>query len=302
MNGVNNKNNMKKIIYTIALLLITFVPLSSHAASVYLESSRTNVSVGDTVVITVRTNSDGAILNTIDGEIAFKSSKGGSLNVTEFSLANSSFGLWPRTPSLSPDKNTISFIGGVPGGYSIEGATLFKIVVEARKEGTVTISPRNLSIFANDGKGTKVPVTTKNVVINISAKKSNAPVSNDWLEVVSGDTTPPEKFIVVLGQDPSMFDGRKFAYFSSIDNQSGIDHYEVSENGTSAVRSGSTYVLQDQSDKVKLTVTALDKAGNKTTAIYPVGKLGSSYDMIVKIASIIVLIAVVLFGYKKLTK
>lgn len=302
MNGVNNKNNMKKIIYTIALLLITFVPLSSQAASVYLESSRTNVSVGDTVVITVKTNSDGAILNTIDGEIAFKSTKGGSLNVTEFSLANSSFGLWPRTPSLSPDKNTISFIGGVPGGYSIEGATLFKIVVEARKEGTVTISPRNLSIFANDGKGTKVPVTTKNVVINISAKKSNVPVSNDWLEVVSGDTTPPEKFIVVLGQDPSMFDGRKFAYFSSIDNQSGIDHYEVSENGTSAVRSGSTYVLQDQSDKVKLTVTALDKAGNKTIAVYPVGKLGSSYDMIVKITSIIVLIAVVIFGYKKLTK
>lgn len=302
MNGVNNINNMKKIIYTIALLLITFVPLSSQAASVYLESSRTNVSVGDTVVITVRTNSDGAILNTIDGEIAFKSSKGGSLSVTEFSLANSSFGLWPRTPSLSPDKNTISFIGGVPGGYSIEGATLFKIVVEARKEGTVTISPRNLSIFANDGKGTKVPVTTKNVVINISAKKSNVPVSNDWLEVVSGDTTPPEKFIVVLGQDPSMFDGRKFAYFSSIDNQSGIDHYEVSENGTSAVRSGSTYVLQDQSDKVKLTVTALDKAGNKTTAVYPVGKLGSSYDMIIKIASVIVLITVVVFGYKKLTK
>lgn len=290
-----------KIKYLIIVALFAvIIPASASAATVYVESSRSTISVGDTAIVSVKINADGAILNTIDGDVVLKSTNGGNLAVQEFSLANSSFGLWPRTPSLSKDGKTISFVGGVPGGFSIEGATLFKIVVEAQKEGTITLSPQNISAFLNDGNGTKVPAQLKDVTINVVAKKSGVATQNDWSSVVSKDTTSPEDFIIVFGQDKNLFSGKKFAFFSAVDNQSGIDHYDVSENGAPAVRSGSTYVMQDQSDSVKLSVVAYDKAGNKKSASsVPATSSPISWPSIIVV---VVLGVIVWFIIKKIKK
>ncbi|MDD5165167.1 MAG: hypothetical protein PHG25_01335 [Candidatus Pacebacteria bacterium] len=293
---------MKKIINIIAPIAIAvvfvIVPLHAFAATVYLEASRSTVSVGDTAVVTVKINADGSVLNTVDGEVTLKSS---SLNlaVQEFSLANSAFGLWPRTPSLSKDLKTISFVGGVPGGFSIEGATIFKIIVEAKKAGVVTINPQNISVFANDGKGTKLPVQFKNITITVTPKLQGTAIQNDWSGVVTADTVPPEDFVIVLGQEPTLFDGKKFAFFSAIDNQSGIDYYDVSENGGVAVRSGSTYVLKDQSDSVRLQVTAYDKAGNKKIALHQSQSRGVNW---LGIIIIVLVVLIVRFMYKKWKK
>ena len=295
---INTTTTMKNLLHLaiIALVALIAVPASASAATVYLEASRNTIAVGDTAVVAVKINSDAAVINTVEGDVALKSAAG-NLTVQEFSLANSSFGLWPRTPSLSTDGHTISYVGGVPGGFSIEGATLFKIVVQATKEGVITISPQNTSVFANDGKGTKLPVQFKNISITVTAKKTTVPVTNDWAGTVSGDTIPPGAFIIVLGQDASLFSGKKFAYFSAVDNQSGIDHYEVSENNSTAVRSGSTYVLQDQSGDVKLNVVAFDKAGNKTVSTYPVASdRGISWLTII---IVVLAIVIVWFLYKK---
>lgn len=282
--------------YVLLLAVALVAPMSASAATVYLESYRNTMAVGDTTVIAVKINADGAILNTVDGEVAIKSSKG-SISVQEFSLANSSFGLWPRTPSLSQEGHLISFVGGVPGGFSIEGATLFKVVVEAKKEGTITISPQNLSVFSNDGKGTKLPVTTKDLTINVIAKKQGAPSQNDWSSIVSQDITPPEKFIIVLGQDNNLFDGKKFAFFSAVDNQSGIDHYDVSENGGAVVRSGSTYVLQNQGENVRLDVVAYDKAGNKQTSSYNPSATKNNTTWIIVV--VVLVLFIVFRSYRK---
>ncbi len=270
---------MKKYITSISLIAIfvvaagvVAVPTYASAATVYLEASRTTIAVGDTAIIAVKVNADGAVLNTVEGDVVLKTAGGagtGNITVQQFSLANSVLGLWPRTPSLSQNGQDISFVGGVPGGFSIEGATLFKIIVQATKAGTITITPQNISVFANDGNGTKLPSQSKNLVITVTPQKAGVAPVNDWSNVVSTDTTPPENFIIVFGQDASLFGGKKFAYFSAVDNQSGIDHYEVSEDGSAFVRSGSTYVMQDQSSNARLVVVAYDKAGNKTSVSYP---------------------------------
>ncbi len=288
-----------KYVVLVVLCVFGFVPLSASAASVYLEASRNTISVGDTAVVTVKINAEGAVLNTVEGDVSLKSSNT-AVAVDEFSLANSAFGLWPRTPSLSKDRNTISFVAGVPGGFSIEGATLFKIIVNANKEGTVTLFPSNMSVFANDGKGTKVPVTVKGVTLNVQAKKSGVPVNNEWQGIVSGDLTPPEDFLIVLGQDPSLFDNKKFAFFSALDNQSGIDYYDVSEDGAPAVRSGSTYVLKNQDENVKLSVTAYDKAGNKKVAQYTGG--GSRPVSWPFVITVVLVVVVGWFIFKKWRK
>ncbi len=282
----------------VALFVLGVAPFSASAATVYLESGKDTISVGDTAVVTVKINAEGKILNTVEGNVVLRPTSG-NVAVDEFSLGSSSFGLWPRTPSLSKDGRTISFVGGVPGGFSIEGATLFKIIVKATREGIVAIAPENISVYASDGKGTKVPVTLKPLTLHVSAKSAVAPANNEWQNIVSNDVTPPENFIIVLGQDPTLFDGKKFAFFSAVDNQSGVDHYDVSEDGAPSVRSGSTYVLNDQSGKAKLNVIAYDKAGNKRTATFTEGSRPISWGYVI----LIVLVVVAgWFGFKKWKK
>lgn len=262
------KNNSSIRYSVLILAFVTLLPFSASAATVYLESSRATISVGDTVVLTAKINADGVTINAVEGDIAMESG-GNVVAVQEFCLANSAFGLWPRTPSLSNDGTVISFVGGVPGGFNIEGATVFKIILQAKKEGVVTIAPQNIVVYASDGKGTKLPVQIKKITLNVEAKKGGVAPVDEWNGIVSGDVVPPEDFIVVLGQDATLFGGKKFAFFSALDNQSGISYYEVSENNKPAIRSGSTYVLQDQVGATKLNVIAYDKAGNKKVAIYP---------------------------------
>lgn len=285
--------------YGIVLLAaLIFIPSTTFAATVYLEAAKNSISVGDTAIITVKINAEAATINTVEGNISLKSAAN-NVVVQEFSLANSAFGLWPRTPSLSSDGKTVSFVGGVPGGFSIEGATVFKIIVEAKKEGQVTITPEAFSAFANDGKGTTIPVQGKGITLNVTAKQGSSQPDNEWQRIVASDTVPPEDFIIVLGQDKTLFDGKKFAFFSALDNQSGIDYYDVSEDGAPAVRSGSTYVLQNQDDNVKLDVVAHDKAGNKKLASYSgSGTEGLSWPTIIIIVIIIAIIIVALKKWK----
>ena len=245
------------------------LPMSASAATIYAQASRSTISVGDTAIVTVKIDSGGEVLNTVAGTIGFTTtSTKPIIAVEQFSLGNSAFGLWPLTPSLSKDGNSVTFVGGVPGGFSIEGATLFNIVIQATSTGSVTISPKNVSIYENDGKGTTAPVQFKDITIKVVPAKSGVPAINDWQSLKGADTTPPKPFIIVLGQDPSIFKGQKFAFFSAVDTQSGIDRYEVSENGGKYVRTGSTYVLQNQNGPVNLSVVAYDKAGNTAIANY----------------------------------
>lgn len=254
-------------IFIAIILALSAVPQSVLAATTYLETTKSTMAVGDTAVLTLRVNTEGTSVNTVEGDVLIGPTDG-IVEVEEFSLASSAFGLWPRTPSLSKDGKTASFVGGTPGGFNAEGAVVLKIIVKATKVGSVTVSPQNVVLFANDGNGTRMPAPGSSITLQVGPE-TTAPPSNDWKGILSSDTVPPEDFSIVIGHDPSVFDDKTFAFFSAIDNQSGISYYEVSEDGAPAVRSGSTYVLINQSGTATLEVTAVDKAGNRKIAQYP---------------------------------
>jgi uncharacterized protein YxeA len=284
---------MKKYIlkFIVLFLVIGFVPSFASAANIYFETSRKTVSVGDIFIVSAKIDSQKTNINSVEGDIVLDGNND-SVVVNDFSLAKSVFSLWPRTPSLSGDGNTISFVGGVPGGFNFDKAILFNIVLQADKAGDIKISPKNLAVFANDGKGTRVPVTVGNLDIKVVPKNEAVASNNEWASLVSSDKTNPEKFDIIIGSDATMFEGRKFAFFNAVDNQSGISYYEVSEDNNPIVRSGSTYVLQNQnSDNINLKVTAYDKAGNKTVSVYkkPVTTIfGFSLNFIMIIIAIII--------------
>lgn len=232
---------MKK--YIIALLLLSFVPYIASAATISFETKRTTVSAGDTFIVSALIDPKTATVNSVEGDITITSATNSS-TVNDFSLAQSIFTLWPRTPSLSLNGDVVSFIGGVPGGFSKGKAILFNIIIEATKEGVIRVSPKNIAVYSNDGKGTRVPVDFAPLDIKVTPKNDAIAATNDWVTTVTTDTNSPEKFPIIIGSDSSVFNGKKFAFFSAIDKESGVSYYEVSENKQAPVRSGSMYVLQ----------------------------------------------------------
>jgi hypothetical protein len=202
--------------------------------------------------------------NTVEGTVLLKSGAS-HIEIQDFSLADSVLTNWLKTPSLDEDSK-ISFIGGVPGGFNEKRGLLFQIVFTAKTVGQVTFLPTDIRVYDNDGKATPmlVPGTPLTITIN---PKSPEKEKNQWLDVIANDNNPPQDLAVVFGFDPSSFGGKKFMSISAIDRESGIDYFEVTEGNQPAIRSGMTYVLRDQTESTPITVTAFDKAGNKSSIL-----------------------------------
>ncbi|MBU1877154.1 MAG: cohesin domain-containing protein [Patescibacteria group bacterium] len=92
-------------------------------------------------------------------------------------------------------------------------------------------------------------------------------LGEDWSEPISYramiDVTPPEEFTLEIGQELTIFEGKYFLSFATIDKISGIDHYEVRDGKGDWKIAESPYLLKDQSLKSKILVRAVDKAGNE---------------------------------------
>ena len=111
---------------------------------------------------------------------------------------------------------------------------------------------------------------------------------NSWLQAIQNDIISPEPFRVGVYKDPSLFEGKLFAVFSTVDKQTGVDHYEVAEVPTSDlgldrnqwkwVRAVSPYLIKNQTLDGALKVRAIDKAGNERIGEYQTQKLPPTKD------------------------
>jgi hypothetical protein len=90
---------------------------------------------------------------------------------------------------------------------------------------------------------------------------------NPWVETISSDTTPPEPFTVYVESTAGVFGGAYYTVFSTVDKQSGIDHYEIFERGVWQ-RVTTPHVLVDQLLNAPVQVKAVDKAGNERLGTY----------------------------------
>jgi hypothetical protein len=255
----------KRII--IAALLFAQGVLVVSAASITVNSKSRQVHAGDVIVIDVFLNTEGAAINTVDGAITLSAT--GQLQVRDISTAGSAVSLWPRKPSLSESGNKISFVGGIPGGVSENQVPLFKVVILAEKTGTVTVSPTG-SAYLNDGKGTLVPIAAQISTIELLPPREVA--INEWENTFKKDITLPEPFTITQYQDDQLYNGNTFISFGTTDRDSGVSHYEVREAGRLPVRSGDQYVLINQNTYQKVSVSAIDYAGNIRTVTDTVGK------------------------------
>lgn len=106
----------------------------------------------------------------------------------------------------------------------------------------------------------------------------------DWSEKISYramvDTIPPEEFSLKIGQKPTVFEGQYFLNFSTTDNTSGIEYYEVKEGKRDWEKAVSPYLLKEQALGKEIIVRAYDKAGNYREAnIKPSYKITWQYGL-----------------------
>lgn len=258
-----------KIAANFTLLLAAFlVPAQAYAARIYMEPEASTFGLGDTFITTVRIDNEEECINAVNVEIVYPKE---TLRAVDFGRGDSIFSLWALEPKLDTQNGTVSFAGGIPGGYcgriagdaalsNTLGRVIFTVVDAKQKTAAVSFT-KNTAAYLNDGLGTPAVLTTHGSTLTILANPVQD--NNPWLLEVAADNTPPQTFSIEVQSTTGVFGGRYYIVFATSDKESGLDHFEIYErNGWKKITS--PYVLNDQSllGVGAIRLRAVDKAGN----------------------------------------
>ncbi len=276
MNRMRVSGKRTAVVSAFAALFLFSGGMPAYAALLYFAPASSTFQPGETATLDLRIDPQGQCINAAGIDIGFPKDL---IQAMDVSRGDSIFTLWISNPVVKQDFGVISLSGGVPGGYCgrIPGdstltneiaklifhvpANLKNVPVDAK------VSILNTSkVLLNDGEGTEAQLSTQDAILTLA--NTGKPQVNSWTDIIKNDKIAPEKFTVEIHQDKSIFDGKYFAVFSTVDKQSGLDRYEVAEGpkestSTQWKETESPYVLQDQSLKGVVQIKAVDKAGNE---------------------------------------
>lgn len=299
---------------TLALLFSVHAH-SASAALLYIDPVETGVHRGDTVTMSVRLDVDPEeCINTVDAVIHYDA----SVRAVDVSRGDSILSLWVESPVIDAENKTISFAGGIPGGYCgrIPGDpgltnTILKLIFrspglsvgggDASDIARVWFGDET-QVLLHDGYGTPAPLLVQDARILLEKTPGDTP-TDAWTGEIQSDTQLPSDFTIELSKDEFAFNGKYFITFNSVDKQSGISHYEVMEEPFSEfysftwgradapwIRTESPYVLEDQTLNSTIRVKAIDKAGNERIATFvpDAAQRSLSHDRLIAIALTVV--------------
>ena len=295
-------NNLRKIFLIICLFIFLVYAKNASAANIAVKLSDQNINAGDTISAEVILNTEGKEVNVVEGNINIIGAE--NIEIKDISTADSAISNWVRNPSLSPANDSISFTGGTPGGFNKTDIHLFKIYFTAKKDGQVKFVSKQINVYANDGKATILDTKLNDLTFDIN--QSTNSIKNEWKDNLKQDNQAPADIKAEFGQDPALYDNKKFVILSAIDNESGLDYFEVKEGDRSPVRTSGAYVLQNQETSEPLLVFAFDKAGNisrqlinQTSDDEPIKAENHAW---IAIIAILILVVIVIISFKIIRK
>jgi len=252
--------NLFKKLTIFSLLLLFASP--AFSATVSFVSEKESFVQNEEFLVTFFLDTEGKSLNAFEGKIVFSPE---FLEGKEIRDGDSLINLWIERPNLEEQKQGEIFFSGItPGGFSGEKGFLFSIVFQAKKSGSNAIHIDNLRLLENDGIGTETP-TSESVFVVSPPEEMTEP--NLKVTPIKDEDVPLD-FFPIISNNKDLFDGKYFLVFLTQDKGSGIDHYEVSEDGGITFSPAkSPYLLRNQSvDPQKIVVKAVDKNGNEKKA------------------------------------
>ncbi len=290
-------NDMRRISmflgHFLAFYLLVFAN-SADAAMLYMDPPQSEINRGDSVMVSVRLDTDeaaGECINAVDAVITYPV----NIAPVDISLGESIFSIWVEEPKINAEERTITLAGGIPNGYCgrVQGDPsltnkLLNIVFRSpgftvgggsadENVAEINFAPETTA-YLNDGQGSQANLVAYGAKILLN-KSGGSSIINPWKEEVDGDSIPPEQFSITLEKDRVAFGGKYYIAFNTQDKQTGIDHYEIMEEPLSDfgsfvwggadmpwITARSPYVLEDQSLNSTIRVKAIDKAGNEYVA------------------------------------
>ncbi len=256
---------MKQIISKIKLVCLlvsififfSVLPYVSLAADIYFNTNNNNniFSQNEDFLVQVFLDSTEVKVNALEGTVVFPPEL---LVLKEIRDGNSAINFWIKKPESLSD-GVVSFSGITTGGFSGEKRFLFGMVFQTKKIGSGKLSFNGLKVLQNDGLATKIAVKETLFDFSISLEGGSRPE-----DLKIKDNAPPEIFYPSVAEDSTIFDGKYFLVFSTVDKGSGVDHYEVREGFWGKyITAKSPYLLKDQSLSSNIYIKAVDKAGNE---------------------------------------
>lgn len=259
---------MKKLLVLMSLML--FLPRGVFAATFVLSPSSSTIGVGETFDVLVSVDGEGEDLNAVEGDLVYDPS---ILRFVSADTSQSNLTLWVKDPSMSASQSSgdVAFSGITPGGFGsvliprtdgIPQGMLFAARFEVVAVGDPALAVKNVSALLNDGLGTATTVSVTHVGFTLRESATGNAVTSS-----GADTFSPQEFSVQIVRDAQLADGKWVAVFQTTDKESGVDHYELQENGGTWNTAMSPYVLEDQDGQTNVVVRAIDHAGNVREAM-----------------------------------
>ncbi len=298
--------NIKISFFLILFLTILVVPKVSVASEIIVEPTFSTVQNGDLIKVNLYVVPGEDRINAAEGKLVFSS---GLLSVYNINFENSILTFWPEQPRAVTD-GVITFSGVTLGGYNSRSrGLLFSVVFKAIKEGKIRLYINDGLVLKDDGAGTATILELQDGNITVVEKTSANPSDSssallnelDW----KNDVELPETFNPLVGSNPSIFMGKHFLVFATVDKQSGIDYYEVQESKRQSgdekkwIRAESPYELTDQMLSSFIIVKAVDKAGNFRTETLLLGNTQKFYQSQLFFVILILIVTLSTFFFLK---
>lgn len=162
------RKNKNLYLFLILFIISFFINLNKvSAATLNFSPSSGTYDIGDVIKIEISVSSAQSI-NAISGNVFFPND---ILSLSSLSKDSSIINLWTHEPSFSGNNGLINFEGVIFNGYSGKNGNIITLFFNVKSEGTAILKFSDVSILANDGKGTDIfsgKVTNGN--INVKEK------------------------------------------------------------------------------------------------------------------------------------
>lgn len=166
-----NKFLLKSLIVFAGLIFFLLMPQNVFAAELTFTQIKNTGGGENTALIEVRVDPQSKNLNVVEGEIKFSGSGLEELSV-QVENGKSILPLWTLPPEYNKDLRSIRFTGGVPYGFYTEGL-LFQLQISNITTDDLEVSFTDGIAYENDGKGTKVAVSSTPLKISINQESGD---------------------------------------------------------------------------------------------------------------------------------
>ncbi len=283
-----------KLLTLIILSILFFLPVKQAFAA----ALNFNLSVADGHVgldqmfkVSVTLDPEGQLVNSLEAQIYYPHDL---LKLSAIEDGSSLITMWLVPPR--EDNGLISLSGMAPRGFSghitdldyskLSPGDVVTLVFEPIKAGLATISASSSRVLLNDGLGTQASLKVGSAVISIGDYE-------DKFVISSTDTTPPDFIYAEAHYDSAL--GGQYLFFEASDKDSGIDHYEINEDGVWQTAE-SPYLIKQNVGVYY--IKAIDRAGNETIKEVQISVSTNKY-LTVLLWSVVVLIALLVILYSK---